>query len=157
MKIETFITQNKDYKIEFIKKENYLSFSSSQFIYTINFINMYGTIVKSITLNDIEILILLDNFYAFIDMNRDLYMYIESKDSSCSCYVIRLSISEEISDNNIKYCKDTFILYNYHNEIFIPILQFEITDNIVEFMQKIYDIYYEDNIDIEYLNPSYLW
>ena len=62
MKIETFITQNKDYKIEFIKKENYLSFSSSQFIYTINFINMYGTIVKSITLNDIEILILLDNF-----------------------------------------------------------------------------------------------
>ena len=93
MKIETFITQNKDYKIEFIKKENYLSFSSSQFIYTINFINMYGTIVKSITLNDIEILILLDNFYAFIDMNRDLYMYIESKDSSCSCYVIRLSIS----------------------------------------------------------------
>ena len=83
--------------------------------------NMYGTIVKSIILNDIEILILLDNFYAFIDMNRDLYMYIESKDSSCNCYVIRLSISEEISDNNIKYCKDTFILYNYYNETFITI------------------------------------
>lgn len=155
MKIRTFITQNKDYKIEFIKKENYLSFSSSKFIYVINFMNIYNTLIKSIILSDIEILILLDNLYAFIDMGKDLYMYLESKEYFCSFYVIKLGISEEIYDN-IKYCKDIFILYNYYNKTFIPILQFEISDNIVEFMQIVYDMYFEDNDDTEYLNPSYL-
>lgn len=136
--VYTFKTIDNNYIIEFIKKEKSFFNTSYEFTCIINFKNIYGTLLKSISLNNIELSKLLDNLQMYLMLDQSIYFHIYSPDGFGNDHYI-IGLSTEYNDK-ILFWKNIFTLYGYYNESIIKILSFDISGNLDELIDNIYNI-----------------
>jgi hypothetical protein len=137
-----FVSGNNDIIIE-LDREKRLFSSSSEYSYLCKFTfkNNLGIILKQFTLSPLNVSIMLDNIYNLLEFGiNEIYMQFEC----CGLNYEDIAIKIELKCINNRYY-ETFNLYNYINEQLVPILSFDIIDNIVDFC---YLLYYTFLIDI---------
>lgn len=151
-----FKSQNNDIIIEFIKEKVNRSFSfaknnsEDRYLYHMIFMNNLGTIIKDIKISDCEMYILMDNIYNFIWYGLDsTSISLSCKDSIGEMFIYTIETENTISDNNSTNVKNIFKVMQYIDEILIPIISFEISNSIVDFLNCIYNICIEDTINNE--------
>ena len=72
---------------------------------------------------------------------NEVYVHFNSYDSSCIDIAIKIETNANIVQQSYY---QTFTLYNYINQQLIPILNFNIMDNIVEFVELLYSTFLID-------------
>ena len=141
-----FITENKEYIVEFSKKPTLFDAGYNNII-TINFNNSIGLNIKSIKLTDIDIYKLIDTIEFAIAMNLDNSTFINGIDNIS--YIIQIYQEENANFNIFEYNGTNSKIYFQILEMkdvehVIPILKFEITNTINEFLDILYELYKDD-------------
>ena len=135
----TYIPDNKEYIIKFTKKK--LILDQNQYIYNIEFFNMFNTKILSINLSQIDIFNLIDNLDIFLNYDTDLMYSVSSCNSEN--YIIGFSqfyMDEDlIKDFNDFHGKDIVTIYTSKDEYINKILTFEISNS----SDKLFDILVE--------------
>lgn len=141
----TFISEDNDIIIDMDRSVRKVFFSENNgfdYFCTLTFKNNLGVVLKQIVISELDVSILIDNIYNLLEgrMN-EVYVHFNSYDSSC----IDIAIKIETNANMVQQSYyQTFTLYNYINQQLIPILNFNIIDNIVEFVELLYSTFLID-------------
>lgn len=155
----SIITDDKSIVIEFDRKElSLFSNSRADFMCTIRFKNNLGRLLKEISITEIEVGILIDNIYHFLETNQEVYYYINANSTNCINSVISIAL-EECNISGDKYWRDILCVYDYINGQMIPRFKTDITDAKIEFIDKLYNLYIGPSNHIENpldYNPDFL-
>ena len=113
-----------------------------------------GILIKEVRVTEIEILKLIDNIYSFLELNEDILFSFNSINQDYTTTILKLSL--EVYDNN--YLIQFFRLFSSNGEELKPIISFDISDNIIDLINKLYYTFIVDssinNTDI--YNPEYI-
>lgn len=150
-----FKSQNRDIIIKFTKEKVNRTFSfaksneEDRYIYTMIIENSIGTIIKVITLSDCEMYILLDNLYYFLYSNNETMTFsISCKNSIGTSFIFTIENGYLLPENNnqvislfdSKLGQSIFKIHQYLNDTIVPIISFDISNSIPEFINCIYQI-----------------
>lgn len=120
----------------------------------LRFKNNLGILIKELRVTEIEILKLIDNIYSFLELNEDILFSFNSINQDYTTTILKLSL--EVYDNT--YLIQFFRLFSSNGEELKPIISFDISDNIIDLINKLYYTFIVDssidNIDI--YNPEYI-
>lgn len=149
-----FTSYNKDIIIEMSRKK-INRFSSDiidmNYMCSIVFKNSLGNILKELIISEIDVGILIDNIYNFLENTvTDCIIHFNSSDTRCIDNTIQLS--HEI--NEIGFHRDIFSLYNYMDDQLIKVLSFDITNSLVEFVDMLYYTFLIDIRQYGIYNPT---
>ena len=140
---EKIITQDNNYIIELYK---HLSIFNHITLCTISFKSILNNPIISISIPNYEILNLADNLYAFYELGDSIDYIFNSLDNNLISYGFNLHVEKPTKENGYLTTRDIFTLYSICNNTKTIILNFEITNMIEEFCDKLYSIFIEDNI-----------
>jgi hypothetical protein len=150
-----FISQDKNYIIEIQRvPEKVFSFSSDNKMYKFTIKSNLGGILKEFNISYSDIYVLIDNLCYFIEGGGDVAVNLTSTtDTFGTSILVRLYTYEyylsgyidnsdiEIIDkryiNRSVIVKDKIAFCNIIDDGIIPIIEFEITDNILDFIDML--------------------
>lgn len=160
-KTSTFITQDNSFIIELSRKDSSLfqDINKSYKCFCIlSFKNNIGTIIKQISMTDIEISILLDNIYFYLESGFDVNYYIKSHDTTGEEYIIQIFTELKEGGYKTNDCREFFKLSAYKNEVIVPVLQFDVSNTLPYLLNELYELCLEDSTDnnMKSLDPSFL-
>ncbi len=142
--IKSYITENRDIVLELNSKSTI--FSKDRIICNIVFKNNIGTILADIKFPDYELINLIDNIYAFLDISDNIMYTLKSyNDIDCKIYSIGLSTEY---NNPMEYyspydlnIKRYLSLYSFYEDTMIKILSFEVTHTLDELTDLLYEFF----------------
>lgn len=162
-KHNVFISTDKDYIIELERKNlNLFSFGSDdnslKYLCIMRFKNNLGVVIKEITISDLTASIFIDNIYNFLEFgSMDCYFHFNASNSTLEEYAVKIYLEPfdiKIDGQYRSYSyKQIFQLFSYYDERLIPIVSFDISDNLVELIDKIYDTFLIDDERYALMNP----
>lgn len=148
-----FRSQDNSVDIEFTKEKINRNFSfaktdeEDRYMYTMIIKNAIGTIIKVINLSDCEMYILLDNLYFFLQSkNETMTFSLSCKDSIGTSFIFTLESLYFQDDTNITHLfhsiigQSIFKIHQFLNDTIVPIISFDISNSIPEFINCIYEI-----------------
>lgn len=145
-----FKSINNDIIVE-LNRENRMFMSNSEYSYLCKFTfkNNLGVILKQFIISPIDVSIILDNIYNLLECRtNEIYMQFHNTMDFSD-----IAIKVDLKTINNKYYQ-TMYLYNYIDEKLIPILSFDIIDNIIEFCDLLYYTFLIDIDQFNYQNPD---
>ena len=138
--IKTYITENKDYKLEF-KKD--ISLISNNCIYTISIYNNINSKLLSFNFTYIDLYNIIDIINEFLSNDIDIYYSINCNNNVYIIGLYQLDIDNRyIVNDNDYYNKDIFCIssINNDNNIITKILSFEVTSTLEDILDILYEL-----------------
>ena len=140
--MKTFVTENKEYKFEFIKRK---SFFNNTNIYICNITNNIGINILTFNISEIDLLNIIDNLNEFSSEDIDLYYSISN--SNENIYIIemkQLDIDPFLIYKIDDYLtKDIISINSYKDGRIIKIIQFDVSDNLNYLINLLQELYSE--------------
>lgn len=164
-KVFEFISQENDIRIRITKKKisKQFSFSNNQdynidrYMYTMDFINSLGTLIKSINISDTEMIIMIENFnFFYLSSYQDsIVVTLSCKDftGKFNSFLLESNCNLLQSDNNennynSSEIKQTLKLLEYNIDGYTTIVTIEVSNSLLGLIDILYSALYFDENDI---------
>lgn len=145
-KSASFITQDNDYIIELNRRKSI--FKPNYFICNITIKNIFGNIIISLDLSDLDIVNIMDNIYAFFEFGGSVMYSASAYNQNMNQYTFEFSVEQSsllsLFDGTKSPTRDIFTIYSYNNGIMTKVISINMADSLDYFVNLLYDTFFED-------------